>query len=294
MKILFITSARGIDYESDCLFHGLVSLGHEVTDTKYLWYLSTPMTAQQKAAQYGRGFTLAATLPDRSACVDRDGVADRIAAHEFDLVVYGSIARCADWTEHVSAHYGKCEIAVVDGEDDARIREPFDRLGVYFKRELTEASRAIPISFAMPEEKFLADGSCATKERLLAELIPGRRETYCFTDETEYYRAYAKSRFGLTMKKAGWDCLRHYEIIGSCCLPLFKGMEACPKSIMVEWPWTMQMEANHLYAEADSGNADGKWATRYAELLARFYGYAQSHLTTAALARRFLETMWWR
>ena len=71
-------------------------------------------------------------------------------------------------------------------------------------------------------------------------------------------------------------------------------MEACPKSIMVEWPWTMQMEANRLYAEAESGNADGKWSMRYAELLARFYGYAQSHLTTAALAHRFLETMWWR
>lgn len=294
MKILFITSARGIDYQSDCLFHGLVSLGHEVTDTKYLWYLSEPMTAEQKAAQYGRGFTLAATLPDRSASVDRDGIADRIAAHEFDLVVYGSVARCADWTGHVSAHYGKGEVAVVDGEDDARIREPFDRLGAYFKRELTEASRALPISFAMPAEKFLPDGTRTPKERMLAELIPGRRETYRFTDETEYYRAYAKSRFGLTMKKAGWDCLRHYEIIGSCCLPLFKGMEACPKSIMAEWPWTMQMEVNRLYAEAECGETGGKWPERYAELLSRFYIYAKSHLTTEALAKRFIEAMCWR
>lgn len=40
MKILFITGAGCLDYLEDCVFHGLVSLGLDVTDSKYLWYLS--------------------------------------------------------------------------------------------------------------------------------------------------------------------------------------------------------------------------------------------------------------
>ena len=47
MKILFITSALGIDYLSDCVFHGLVQSGHDVLDSKYLWYLSKPLTHEQ-------------------------------------------------------------------------------------------------------------------------------------------------------------------------------------------------------------------------------------------------------
>ena len=40
MKVLFITSAAGVDYLADCVFHGLVDSGLDVVDSKYLWYLS--------------------------------------------------------------------------------------------------------------------------------------------------------------------------------------------------------------------------------------------------------------
>jgi hypothetical protein len=30
-------------------------------------------------------------------------------------------------------------------------------------------------------------------------------------------------------KKGGWDCLRHYEIIGNGCMPYFENIEKCPK-----------------------------------------------------------------
>lgn len=294
MKILFITSARGVDYQSDCLFHGLVKIDEEmpveVTDTKYLWYLSQPLTPEQKAAQYGRGFTITGNLEDRSG-INREGIADRIASHEFDLIVYGSIARCHDWIGLVETHYNKWEIAIVDGEDDAVIRAPYNSKGVYFKRELTEATRALPISFAMPGEKFLYD-AIEQKKRVLAELIPGNLKTYRFTDEEEYYKHYAAAFFGLTMKKAGWDCLRHYEIIGSGCLPYFQGMEACPKSIMVHWPWRLQMKVNRLYAdvEKDGRVCFGNYKT-YSDLYHAFRNHALTHLTTRALAYRFLKEM---
>ena len=38
------------------------------------------------------------------------------------------------------------------------------------------------------------------------------------------------SLFALTFKKAGWDCLRHLEILSAGCLPLFTDIVNCPKS----------------------------------------------------------------
>jgi hypothetical protein len=32
--------------------------------------------------------------------------------------------------------------------------------------------------------------------------------------QAEYKRDYRKAYFGLTRKKEGWDCMRHYEILG--------------------------------------------------------------------------------
>ena len=37
----------------------------------------------------------------------------------------------------------------------------------------------------------------------------------------EYYNEYEKSYFGFTMKKGGWDCHRHYEILMSGSVPYF-------------------------------------------------------------------------
>jgi hypothetical protein len=38
------------------------------------------------------------------------------------------------------------------------------------------------------------------------------------------------------MRKAGWDCLRHYEIMGNGCIPLFDQIAACPRFIMTRFP----------------------------------------------------------
>ena len=40
-------------------------------------------------------------------------------------------------------------------------------------------------------------------------------------EESEYKRAYSESYFGSTKKKAGWDCMRHYEIVASGAVPFF-------------------------------------------------------------------------
>jgi len=47
-------------------------------------------------------------------------------------------------------------------------------------------------------------------------------------DEAEYKRDYRKAMFGVTRKKAGWDCMRHYEILASGAVPLFLDIQSAP------------------------------------------------------------------
>ena len=65
------------------------------------------------------------------------------------------------------------------------------------------------------------------KKYLLASLIPGDMTTYIFNKykEVEYNKMYQDSRFALTKKKGGWDCLRHYEILMNGCIPLFENLD---------------------------------------------------------------------
>jgi glycosyltransferase involved in cell wall biosynthesis len=51
----------------------------------------------------------------------------------------------------------------------------------------------------------------------------------------------------LQEKKAGWDCLRHYEIIMNGCLPLFYDLHNLPKTIMTHWDRELLEESLHLF-----------------------------------------------
>jgi len=67
-------------------------------------------------------------------------------------------------------------------------------------------------------------------------LVPGVKSTYTYSNENDYYNAYRRSLFGFTWKKAGWDCLRHYEILSQGCLPLFMDIHHLPTSLMKTLP----------------------------------------------------------
>jgi hypothetical protein len=126
----------------------------------------------------------------------------------------------------------------------------------YFKRELTPvtgwfrsylllppalASRLPSIrkmretSFSFPAKKILRD-SPTEKRRLLASHVVdpevasqlGVGTSYAFDDETAYYADLRASRFGITTKRAGWDCLRHYEQAANGCVPCFRRLASKP------------------------------------------------------------------
>ena len=75
----------------------------------------------------------------------------------------------------------------------------------------------------------------------------GNLRNYIFDTEESYYAQYAKSWFGYTTKKAGWESLRHYEIIACGTLPYFKSIKNKPNHIMPNYPVEVQLKANELY-----------------------------------------------
>jgi len=107
-----------------------------------------------------------------------------------------------------------------------------------------------PIVFSIPEEKIC---TCApVKDKLLSSLIPGRRSTYIYMTEHDYYNEYKRSYFAMTTKKGGWDCMRHYEILANGCVPYFPDIEKCPPNTMALFPKELTIQGNSLYNKIKS------------------------------------------
>lgn len=127
---------------------------------------------------------------------------------------------------------------------------------LYFKRELTPLTgwfrsflalppalaTALPsirkmreISFSIPAEKVLGSPP-ETKTRLFASHVvddevavrAGAQTSYAFEREEDYYADLQGARFGITVKRAGWDCLRHYEVAANGCVPCFRELDRKP------------------------------------------------------------------
>jgi hypothetical protein len=129
---------------------------------------------------------------------------------------------------------------------------------LYFKRELTSDSRfnwwhrllpnllrrnfpvaqnILPISFAFPEEKIITQ--FPEKKKIFPRHIVDKEicahfskssDSYSFMTEAEYYSDLQSSKFGITTKRSGWDCLRHYEIAANGSVPCFRDLQMKPKN----------------------------------------------------------------
>ena len=113
-----------------------------------------------------------------------------------------------------------------------------------FKRELVEEglNKVFPTGFGIPVER-IRPINFEAKNQLFQKTTPddslfkevkdcgvgGGFAHHTFDQEEEYYQDLSKSWFGLTCKKGGWDCLRHYEIIAAGSLLLFKDYHLKPK-----------------------------------------------------------------
>ena len=216
--------------------------------------------------------------------IDRTDIPAKIAARYFDAVVYGSVHRCRQYLAEVQAAYPPSRIAYIDGEDDYGICAAGQ--GLYFKREISDDMTAdvLPIQFAIPQSKIRDFAAITSKTRLMSPLDPRDRTTYQYYEsESGYYDQYSTSYFGLTMKKGGWDCSRHYEIMASGCLPYFHDIESCPRRTMNWLPRDTMLAARRLHDDWRESR-HGEWCDLAFQLRRELF----VHMTTEAMAAYLL------
>lgn len=166
-----------------------------------------------------------------------------------------------------------------------------------------QASRFLvyPISFSIPAELLQDNVSWSSKSRTLATTVPGQSNTYKHLSQADYYKAYSTSLFGITFKKAGWDCLRHYEILAAGCVPYMHDAAGIPPGTMFMWPKTLLQEiltmrgvlhkkirsiaVGKLPAASAQELTNAMFSQQaYMDILALLQDHMRKHLTTRAMA----------
>lgn len=228
MKLLYLTWHKP-DYLADQILIGLRRLlGADCVD----WPKKDAVyeTCQEDLSRYhAGGFTCWKILGDIE--IDRGGVYEK----DWDLVVVSKV-----FSRRVRREFGRvrcvrsrsCRVCFLDGEDHPNLFEEVLGSGPYFKRELAVPdARVKPISFSIPEKWIRRTSMVKTKlfprhvqckeAYKLTAVSAGSVREHCFTNQTEYHDDLGRSLFGVTMKKSGWDCMRHYEIAANHTVPCF-------------------------------------------------------------------------
>ena len=319
-RVLFQSESRE-DYLADSLLHGLVSLGLEVIDYPRKQVLYAGQGACSVAPQLGvrgHGFTLYGLLPDRP--VDRTFVIQRLEAGWFDLGVIGQIWRQWGQLLDLAPLLQQVPVVLLDGDDDTRL---FHRSGTrvrrygwqpfpvrsgrcfYFKREWQGEGaqdrhcQVLPASFSIPAEKIRQVELASKQQRLASHCVDsevaqacGLHTSYAFASEQAYYDDLAESRFAVTTRRGGWDCLRHYEIAAAGAVPCIRQLETKPGACAPHglqagvnclsyknWP-DLQVQIDTLDVNPTDYQrllqASGDWVLRY---------------TTIAAAQRLLDSV---
>jgi hypothetical protein len=93
------------------------------------------------------------------------------------------------------------------------------------------------ISFSIPELKIETELIPKTKlfvkhivDEEVCSQVKGSMSKYAFHHEGDYYSDLNTSKFGITTKRGGWDCLRHYEIAANNAIICFRNLNEKPDS----------------------------------------------------------------
>jgi len=147
-----------------------------------------------------------------------------------------------------------------------------------------------PIQFGIPENRIVKEIPEKTQD--FAYVTPYDRNTYIFEKEADYYQDYQRSYYAVTCKKAGWDALRHYEILANGTIPYFTDLAQAPADSMIFLPRELILEAMHLegvsHGHIDHEKFDKK---RYFEILEQLLEHTRAHLTTKKMAQYVLDSI---
>jgi hypothetical protein len=159
-----------------------------------------------------------------------------------------------------------------------------------------ERLRLRTINFAIPEEKIFTGEAVKTKEFPahivdveLAARLPSAGAGYKFSTEAEYYADLRAARFGITTKRAGWDCLRHYEIAANGAVPCFRDLALKPASCA---PHGLHDGNSLSYATVEEllAKIARLDAEAYTRLRAGALAWAREQSTRALAARLLVES----
>jgi hypothetical protein len=276
MKVLFVNHFGFPDYQNDMVYHGLVDSGYDVYETAFPRYMLS--TYPNPTSLYGRGFSIFAKLNHTPKVDSPEIIIEKIKSRFYDYVIFGSVWRDLSYLDEVIKYYKKDRVYFIDGEDQTNVKHELTEYGIYCKREC-EDSTIKPITFSIPESQLLKDE--VPKTKLFGTIIPGRVDTYVFHTEKDYYQDYATSYYGITHKKAGWDCMRHYEILANKCIPYFTDLSGCPKLTLSTFPKGLILETNE-YAKKNEIHPN------YDQLNKELFEYTRKNLTTKKLIETIL------
>jgi len=161
-----------------------------------------------------------------------------------------------------------------------------DILSWYIQSRDTVTMLPVPFAYSIPDEYVVS--AVPEKVRDFSEVIPGTRSNYTYgPGEYEgYLQQYRESRFAHTKKKGGWDCLRHYEILASGCIPVVESLQDIPVYTMTTYPKEILSAA---YADLLPWTGSEGQLTLYREYVEKLLEHCRKNCTTSASARRFLE-----
>jgi hypothetical protein len=275
------------EYLDDGVLHGFRSLfGDDVVEYPRMWHMyadSFGPGKEELSKIAARGFTYYGRMQD--VTVDRTDIKQKLKTGYFDLIIMHAWYPSTLWPTIVSTTPRE-KIVILDGRDETLILEPYVNCGRYFKRELTVARSDVwAISFGFPKDKIQQP---VPKTRSVAPLIPGDLSTYVYNIESEYYQQYNESCVAITMKKAGWDCLRHYEILGSQCIPWFIDLDKCPQYTCTTLPKDLLLNLNNCLQTNGTESLFNQNKNYYWDLWYKVQQHFQHHCTTEALAKYIL------
>lgn len=289
MKILYVTDHIDIarasggfinDYQNDLVFYGLRELfGDDVVDSTQIISLYQEYKGKIHPQHLWGGMTAFWLIGENN--IDRTNIEEKIKDKYYDLIIYGAIQRCKQYYDLVSKVYPPNKIILIDGNDESDLNPLYEK-HLYFKRELIiDHPNLLPITFGIPTSKLTTPNKNKTQD--YATCIPGQPETYIFKDEISYYEDYQKSFYGVTMKKAGWDAMRHYEILGNYCMPYFIDLEDCPKNTLANLPKELLLEGRELTKNFDE--------QKYFSILDEIFDYTKNNLTTKNIANYIISKL---
>ena len=322
LRILFLTDDRE-DYLADGLLHGLRRLPSvELVDyprKECMYEGGRKSSVAPEFGVRGGGFSLYGLLQEPPGGIDRSQIYRRLEAGWFDAVVLSNLWRqwglLMQWRELLARQ----PLLLLDGDDDERLYPRsgtrFRQFGIanglnpllqtadthIYKRELTNRSKpwglrlqVHPLGFSIPAAVVFDSVPIKTQmfqthivDRELLDLTVGSNEHF-FVDESAYRTDLGAARFGITTRRAGWDCLRHYEIAASGTIPCFRNLNNKPPNCA---PHGLVDGFNCLsYSSAADLHSRIKYLTDNDELLMQQHALEWAHQSSTTMrAQQLLD-----